>query len=171
MPPLLHLATVQSKTNDTNVNHSNIDVDNSGFIDNFVEGNPDTEVVDHIFQAQGIVVIELCPFKHGALKLPLDIAFQIHLLFQLQTHHGNDLNIFNHAMKCIKKRAAYHCVNFSTLEILSRRQLLKELSKHYNSKYTQPTLHCVSLADGSVATVPIFNIKCLLLAFLMIQYV
>ncbi len=30
----------------------------------------------------------------------------------------------------------------------------------------QPTLHCIPLADGSVATVSIFNIKSLLLSFL-----
>jgi hypothetical protein len=35
------LAEVQTKTIDTNKNYPNIDVDNSGFIKDFVEGNQD----------------------------------------------------------------------------------------------------------------------------------
>ncbi len=98
--------------------------------------------------------------------MPSDIAFQVHLLSQLQAHQVNDLNMFNQIMECVKKHAAHQCVNFATLEIMSRQQLLKELSKYYNLKFMQPTLHCIPLADGSVATVPIFNIKSLLLSFL-----
>jgi hypothetical protein len=48
---------------------------------------------------------------------------------------------------------------------MSRQQLLRELSKYYNLKFMGPTVHCVSLADGSVATVPIFNVKSLLLSY------
>jgi hypothetical protein len=69
-------------------------------------------------------------------------------------------------MECVKNHAAHHRVNLATLEIMSRQQLLKELSTYYNLKFMQPTLHCVPLADGSVATVPIFNIKSMLLSIL-----
>jgi hypothetical protein len=57
------------------MNYPTIDVDNSGFIDSFVESYPDTMVVDHTFQAQATVIIELCPFKRGAIESPPDIAF------------------------------------------------------------------------------------------------
>ncbi len=65
-----------------------------------------------------------------------------------------------------KKHAAHHRVSFATLEIMPRPQILKELSKYYNLKFMQPILHRVPLADGSVATVTIFNVKSLLLSFL-----
>ncbi len=141
------------------MNYLNIDFDNSGAIDNFFEGSPDTMVVDHISQAWGTIVFESCPFTRGDLKLPPNIAFQVHLLSQVQAHCGNDLNMFKQITKCIKKHAAYHCINFATLEILSRRRVLNKLSKYYNLKFMQPRLHCIPLADGSVATVPIYNVE------------
>jgi hypothetical protein len=49
---------------------------------------------------------------------------------------------------------------------MRRQQVLKELSKYYNLKFMQQTLHHVPLVDGSVATVPIFNVKPLLFSFL-----
>jgi hypothetical protein len=85
MPPLLHLATVQTDAIDTNVSYPNIEFENLGANDDFVKSSPNTAVGDHISQAQGIVVVELCPFKHGTLKLPPNIAFQVHLLSQLST--------------------------------------------------------------------------------------
>ena len=95
MPYLLHLATLQTDGIDTNMNYPNIELENLGATDDFVEGSQDTAVVDHISQAQGTVVVKSCPFKRGTLKLPPDIAFQVHLLLQLQAHQGNDLNMFN----------------------------------------------------------------------------
>ncbi len=95
MPPLLHLAIVQADAIDSNMNYPNIEFENLGANDDFFEGGPDTAVVDHISQAQGTVVVKSCPFKRGTLKLPPDIAFQVHLLLQLQAHQGNDLNMFN----------------------------------------------------------------------------
>ncbi len=159
MPPLLHLATLHTDTIDTNVNYPTIEFENLGANDDFFKGSPDTAVVDHICQAQGTIVAESILFMHGTLKLPPNIAFQVHLLSQLQAHRVNDLNMINQKMKSVRKHAAYHCVNFATLEIKSRQQWLKELSKYYKLKLMQPTLHCIPLADGSMATVPIFNVK------------
>ncbi len=88
--------------------------------DDFVEGSPDSAVVNHISQAQRTIVVESCPFKCGTITLPPGIAFQVHLLSQLQAPPGNDLNMFNQIMECVKKHAAHHCVNFSTLEIMLR---------------------------------------------------
>jgi hypothetical protein len=167
MPSLLHLATLQTDGTDTNVNHPNIEFENSGANDDFVEGSPDTAVVNHISQAQGTVVVESCPFKHhGTINLPPNIAFQVHLLSQLQDHQGNNLKLFNQVLECVKKHGAHDRVNFATLEIMSRQQLFKKLSNYYNLKFMQPTLHRVPLADGSVVTIPIFNVKSLLLLFL-----
>ena len=40
-------------------------------------------------------VIEKCSFQRNTICLPPDIAFQVHLLSQMNTHRGNDLNMFN----------------------------------------------------------------------------
>jgi hypothetical protein len=86
MPSLLHLATLQTDKIDTTMNYPNIEFENLGANDDFVEGSPDTALVDHISQAQGTVVVESCPFKCGTIKLPPYIAVQVHLLSQLQAH-------------------------------------------------------------------------------------
>jgi hypothetical protein len=110
------------------VKYPNFEFENSGANDDFVKGSPDIVVDDHISQAQGTVVVESCPFKCGTIKLPPNIAFQVHLLSQLEAHQGNDLNMFNQIIECVKKHAAHHCVHFATLKIMSRQQLLKKLS-------------------------------------------
>ncbi len=52
------------------------------------------------------------------------------------------------------------------LQILSKKQLVQLLTKYYQLNFLKPTLHSVPLTDGSVVTVPIFNVKALLIAFL-----
>jgi hypothetical protein len=52
------------------------------------------------------------------------------------------------------------------LQILSRKQLVQLLTKYYQLNYLKPTLHSVPLTDRSVTTVPIFDVKALLIAFL-----
>jgi hypothetical protein len=117
---LLHFAILQTVKIDTNVNYPIVEFENLGVDDDFVEGSQDTAIVDHISQAQGTVVFESCPFKCGTIKSPPDIIFRLHLLSQLKAHQGNDLNMFNQIMECVKKHAAHHCINFATLEIMSR---------------------------------------------------
>ena len=52
------------------------------------------------------------------------------------------------------------------LQILSRKQLVQLLlTKYYQLNFLKPTLHSVPLTDGSVATVPIFDVEALLIAF------
>ncbi len=52
------------------------------------------------------------------------------------------------------------------LQILSKKQLVQLLTKYYQLNLIKPKLHSVPLTDGSVATVPIFDVKALLIAFL-----
>jgi hypothetical protein len=57
-------------------------------------------------------------------------------------------------------------MDYTTLQILSRKQLVQLLTKYYQLNFLKPKLHSVPLTDGSVATVPIFDVKALLIAFL-----
>jgi hypothetical protein len=57
-------------------------------------------------------------------------------------------------------------IEFTSLQILSRKQLVQVLTKYYQLGFLKPTLHSVPLSDGSVATVPIFDVKAQIIAFL-----
>jgi hypothetical protein len=114
------------------------------------------------------LVIEKCSFQRNTICLPPVIAFQVHLLSQMNEHRGNDLSMFNEVIQCIKAHAVHYKVDYTTLQILSRKQLLQLLTitRYYQLKHLKPTLHSVPLMDGSVATVPIFDVKAILVAFL-----
>ena len=43
---------------------------------------------------------------------------------------------------------------------------MQVLTKHYQLDFLKPTLHSVPLSDRSVATVPIFDVKAQIIAFL-----
>jgi hypothetical protein len=57
-------------------------------------------------------------------------------------------------------------MDYTTLQILSRKQLVQLLTKYYQLNFLKPTLHSLPLTNGSVATVPIFGVNALLIAFL-----
>lgn len=110
--------------------------------------------------------VELCPFQRKTIRLPPDIAFQVHLAAVLQRHRGNDLNMQRDIMDCVLTHAKHFNVDFSTMTNLSREQLVKQLSRTYQLEFLRPTLHVVTLSDQTKASVPVYNVKALLLAFL-----
>ncbi len=57
-------------------------------------------------------------------------------------------------------------MDYTTLQILSRKPLVQLLTKYYQLNFLKPTLHLVPLSNGSVANVSIFEVKALLIAFL-----
>ncbi len=57
-------------------------------------------------------------------------------------------------------------MDYTTLQILSRKKLVQLLTKYYQLNFLKPKLHSVPLTDGSVDTVPIFDAKALLITFL-----
>jgi hypothetical protein len=48
-----------------------------------------------------------CSFQRNTICLPPDIAFQVHLLSQMNEHRGNDLNMFNQLIRCVKAHAIH----------------------------------------------------------------
>ncbi len=57
-------------------------------------------------------------------------------------------------------------MDYTTLQILSRKQLVQLLTKYCQLNFLKPALHSVPLIDGSVANVPIFDVTALLIALL-----
>ncbi len=76
------------------------------------------------------------------------------------------MNMFNEVVQCVKAHALHYRVDFTTLQILSRKQLVQVLTKRYQLDFLEPILHSVPLSDGSVTTVPIFDVKAQIIAFL-----
>jgi hypothetical protein len=82
MPSLLHLSSTQSELGNCNVNYFEFDNDlpTPASVDDQVNTNDDS-LTDPI--------IEKCSFQRSTICLPLDIAFQVHLLSQMNEHRGN----------------------------------------------------------------------------------
>jgi hypothetical protein len=160
MPSLLHLSSTENELTNANVCYAEFNNGPSVQESADVPINNDNDDLT-------VPTIEKCPFQRNTICLPPDIAFQNHLLSKMNDHRGNDINMFNEVVQCVKVHALHYRVDFTTLQILSRKQLVQVLTKHYQLDFLKkPTLHSVPLSDGSVATVPIFDVKAQLIAFL-----
>ncbi len=87
MQSLLHLSSTQAELGNSNVHYSGFDIDLStpAFADDYLNTNDDTTTP----------VNEKCSFQRNIILLPPDVAFQVHLLSQMNEHRGNDLAMFN----------------------------------------------------------------------------
>ena len=120
-------------------NHnSNIQMNYAGFDINFSapdSADDEMNIIDDTLPV--LPVIEKCSFQRNNIRLPPDIAFQVHLMSQLNKHRGNDLNMFHEIITCMKSHAVHHNVDFLTLQILSRKQLVLLLTKYYQNGFPQ----------------------------------
>ena len=88
IPSLSHLSSTQSELENCNVKYSGFDTDLStpASVDDRINTN-ENSVKDP--------VIEKCSCQRNTICLPPDNTFQVHLLSQMNTHRGNNLNMFN----------------------------------------------------------------------------
>ncbi len=88
MSSLSYLSSTQSELGNWNVHYSgfNTDLSTPASVDDQINTN-NNSVTDP--------VIKKCSFQRNNICLPPDIAFQVHLLSQMNTHRGNDLNMFH----------------------------------------------------------------------------
>jgi hypothetical protein len=104
-------------------------------------------------------------FKHN-INPPPGVKFCIHLQNILSSHRGIDLNLYDEIIDLIKYHATKRETNFSTNKLYHRDELTATLSSLYNLHDLRPNLHNVTISDGSVVTVPIFNVKAVILSIL-----
>ena len=116
LPSLQHLSSTQLELKNSNVNYSGFDIDLSA-----PQSTDDELITDDTPTAP---VIKKCYFQRNKIRLPQDVAFQVHLMSQMNKHCGNDLNVFNQIIQCIKAHAVHHDVDYATLQILSCKQLV-----------------------------------------------
>ncbi len=112
MPSLSHLSSTQSELGNCNVHYPGLytDLSTPASVDDQINTNDDS-VTDP--------VIQKCSFQRNSICLPPpDIAFQVHLLSQMNTHRGNDLNMFNEVIQFVKAHAIHYNMDYTMLQIL-----------------------------------------------------
>jgi hypothetical protein len=133
MPSLLHLSSTENELTNANVRYAEFNLGLSVPESADVPINNDNDDLT-------VPITEKCPFQRNTICLPPDIAFQIHLLSKMNNHRGNNMNMFNEVIQCVKAHALRDRVDFTTLQILSRKQLVQVLTKHYQLDFLKPTL-------------------------------
>ncbi len=108
MPSLSHLSSTQSELGNCNVHYSGFvtDLSTPASVDDQINTN-DYSVTDP--------VIEKCSFQRNTICLPPDVAFQVHLLSQMNTHRGNEWNVFTLSML---KQFMDHCLSLRIMVLL-----------------------------------------------------
>ena len=117
MPSINQLSS--TATNITQSNTRNADADDADFSQCNDTSSDCPPVV-----GVGDILIEKCSFLRNSFRLPPDVAFQVDCLSVISQHRGNDLNMFNQVMQCVAGHALHQNVDFRTLHVMSRDQLL-----------------------------------------------
>jgi len=100
------------------------------------------------------------------LNPPPGIKFGIHLQHILSTHRGVDLKLYDEIIDLIKYHASTQVTDFTTNKLYHRQELTTTVANLYNLTKLQPTLHNVTLSDSSIVSVPVFNVKAIILSML-----
>ena len=158
MPSMSHLSSTQTELAQSHFRYADF---------NYTDFSHDNDNHD-LCSVNGVdnIIIKKCSFLRNSFRLPPDVVFQVHCWSVMSQHRGNNLNMFNQVIQCVSGHALHHSIDFRTLHVMSRDQILQYLCKYYRLDFLKPTLHNVALSDGSVATVPIFDVKEILLSFL-----
>jgi hypothetical protein len=128
MPSLLHLSSTENELTNANVLYAEF---NNGLS---VQESADV-LINNDNDDLTVPTIEKCPFQRNTICLPPDIAFQIYLLSKMNDYRGNDMNMFNEVIQCVKAHALHYRVDFTTLQILSRKQLVQVLNTAFCASF------------------------------------
>jgi hypothetical protein len=120
MPSISQLSS--TATNITQSNTGNADADDADFSQCNDTSSDCSPVVG---VSVGDILIKKCSFLRQSFRLPPDFVFQVHCLSVISQHRGNDLNMFNQVMQCVSGHARHQNVDFRTLHVMSRDQLLR----------------------------------------------
>ena len=99
-------------------------------------------------------------------NLPNGIVYQLHMMHILNKHREVDLKLYSEINECVSYHAKEKNVDFNAIRMYSRKQLV-DISTHvYRLHGFKPTMNRVTLSDKSVAVVPTFDVKTMLLNIL-----
>lgn len=100
------------------------------------------------------------------LNPPPGIKFGVHLQHLISSHRGVDLKLYDEIIDLIKMHATTQDTDFANQKLYHRKELTKTLTSLYNLGHLRPILHNVSLSDDSVVSVPVFDVKAVILSML-----
>jgi len=155
----LSVNTFVSSTVTSAVTNANIDNDSDNDDDNGVDFGTSSDF--DIFNES----TDPYSFRQN-LNPPLGIKFGIHLQHILSSHRGVDLKLYDEIIDLIKYHASTQATDFTNNKLYHRQELTTTVAKLYNLTELQPTLHNVTLSDSSVVSVPVFNVKAVILSML-----
>ena len=99
-------------------------------------------------------------------NLPKGIVYQLHMMHIMNKHREVDLKLYSEINECVRYHATEKDVDFKTTRMYTRKQLI-DISTHvYQLHGFKPTMNRVTLSDKSVAVVPTFDVKTMLLSIL-----
>ena len=156
--PSISLAVSASVNKDQDTlfqNHNDVtDYDDSNDHDNNYTNNATTAASTNVYN-----------IKRG-INPPPGVKFGIHLQHIISSHHGVDLKLYDKIIDLIHYHATTQENNFSTNKLYHRKELTNTLLQLYNLNGLKPTLHNVMLSDSSLVTVPVFDVKAVILSIL-----
>ena len=161
-PSIATRAAVMSRGHDMDVvDHSIHGVDDYGTNSEFHFEQENNSTPDAINNASN----DRYEFRSN-LNPPPGVKFGVHLLHVISSHRGVDLKLYDEIIDLIKNHATTQDTDFATHKLYHRKELTRTLSTLYNLGDLQPILHNVTLSDSSVVSVPVFDVKAVILAML-----
>lgn len=100
------------------------------------------------------------------LNPPPGVKFGIHLQHVISAHRGVDLKLYDEIIDLIKFHATTQSTDFTTHKLYHQNELTKTISSLYNLGDLKPIQHNITLSDSSVVTVPVFDVKAVILSML-----
>ena len=110
-------------------------------------------------------IITTSPFRRHVV-LPPGIIYQVHQQHILTGHRGVDLNLGKELNECVQYHASTHNVDFGTVKMYERDDLVKVLTIMYNLHEMKPTMCRLKLSNDNIAVVPRFDVKAMFLSIL-----
>ena len=102
----------------------------------------------------------------SGLNPPPGVKFGVHLQHLISSHRGVDLKLYDEIIDLIHVHATTHATDFGNHKLYHRNELTMTLSNLYNLGDLKPILHNVTLSDSSVVSVPVFDVKAVILSML-----
>ena len=84
----------------------------------------------------------------------------------MSSHRGVDLSLYDEIIDVIKFHTSIQKTDLSVTKLYHRKDLTATLSSLYQLNELKPLMQQIAISDGSIVTVPIFDVKAVILSIL-----
>jgi len=102
----------------------------------------------------------------ATMILPPGAEFGIDLQNILSSHRGVDLKLYDEITDLVSYHSTTRNTDFSKVKLYHRKELTSTMTSLYNLQHLKHTIHNVTLSDSSVVSVPVFDVKSIILSIL-----